>query len=160
MKIRNAKIQDLDRITAVEDLCFPKAEAATKESFRARLSVYPDHFWVLEENGDIISMINGMVTNEEFLKDEMYENATLHDEDGAWQMIFGLDTIPEYRHKGHAEQLMRYVIDTAQKQGRKGLVLTCKEKLIHYYEKFGFENEGVAESVHGGSVWYHMRLSF
>ena len=42
----------------------------------------------------------------------------------------------------------------------QGLVLTCKEKLLHYYAKFGFVNEGVSGSTHGGVVWYQMRLRF
>ena len=37
---------------------------------------------------------------------------------------------------------------------------TCKEHLIPYYEKFGYRNCGVSESVHGGAVWYDMRLTF
>ncbi len=45
-------------------------------------------------------------------------------------------------------------------QGRKGLVLTCKEALIHYYAKFGFLDEGVSSSQHGGAVWHQMRLTF
>ena len=40
------------------------------------------------------------------------------------------------------------------------LMLTCKDKLIHYYAKFGFVNEGVSASVHGNVTWYQMRLSF
>lgn len=34
------------------------------------------------------------------------------------------------------------------------------EKLIPFYETFGFINEGVSASVHGGAVWYDMRLRF
>ena len=64
----------------------------------------------------------------------MYENAALHDENGAWQMIFGVNTIPECRKKGYAGQLIRCAIEQAKKEGRKGLVLTCKDKLLHYYE--------------------------
>ena len=53
------------------------------------------------------------------------------------------------------------VIEDAKKQGRKGLVLTCKEKLIPYYAKFGFSDEGVSEkSTHGNVVWHQMRLTF
>ena len=37
-------------------------------------------------------------------------------------------------------------------------MLTCKDKLLHYYAKFGFVNEGVSASTHGGVVWYQMRL--
>ena len=47
-----------------------------------------------------------------------------------------------------------------KKQERKGLVLTCKDHLVHYYAKFGFENEGVSESEHGGVKWNQMRLKF
>lgn len=44
---------------------------------------------------------------------------------------------------------------------RKGLVLTCKERLVLYYAKFGFVDEGVSEkSTHGNVVWHQMRLSF
>ena len=77
---------------------------------------------------------------------------------GAWQMIFGVNTIPECRKKGYAGQLIRCAIEQAKKEGRKGLVLTCKDKLLHYYEDFGFVNEGVSKSVHGNVVWYQMRL--
>ena len=47
MEIRHATMADLASVTAVEAECFPAAEAATEESFRARLNVYPDHFWLL-----------------------------------------------------------------------------------------------------------------
>ena len=48
----------------------------------------------------------------------------------------------------------------ARAQGRRGLVLTCKDRLVHYYAKFGFVSEGVSSSTHGGVVWYQMRLTF
>ena len=52
-------------------------------------------------------------------------------------------------------------IDEARQQGRKGLVLTCKEKLVPYYAKFGFSDEGVSDkSTHGNVVWHQMRLAF
>ena len=34
-----------------------------------------------------------------------------------------------------------------------------KDKLITYYSKFGFVNEGISESVHGNVTWYQMRLT-
>ena len=51
MNIRKAKMNDLDEITAIEAECFPASEAATRESFEGRLLVYPDYFWILEEEG-------------------------------------------------------------------------------------------------------------
>ena len=53
------------------------------------------------------------------------------------------------------------MIAEARSQGRDGLVLTCKDRLVHYYAKFGFLNEGVSgKSTHGGAVWNQMRLTF
>lgn len=90
----------------------------------------------------------------------MYEKAEMHRENGDWQMIFGVNTIPAYRKKGYAGEIIKRAIADAREQGRKGLVLTCKERLIPYYAKFGFVNEGVSESVHGNVVWNQMRLTF
>ena len=161
MHIRTASMADLAAVTAMEAACFPAAEAATAQDFAARLAVYPNHFWLLEaDDGTLISFINGLVTDEPTLRDAMYENAALHRADGAWQMIFGVNTLPDYRRKGCAARVMERVISDARAQGRKGCVLTCKEKLLHYYGKLGFVNEGVSQSTHGGVVWYQMRLTF
>lgn len=160
MEIRTATMADLPRVAAVEAACFPAAEAATEADFAARLAVYPNHFWLLEQDGELISFINGMVSDEPDLRDEMYADASLHDEAGAWQMIFGVNTLPQYRRRGMAARVMERVIADAKAQGRKGCVLTCKDQLVHYYETFGFRNEGVSSSTHGGVVWYAMRLTF
>ena len=160
MNIRNATMEDREILTAIEAACFPPAEAATRESFAKRLAVYPNHFWLLEEDGQVVSFVNGMVTDEPLLRDEMFEDAALHNEDGAWQMIFGVNTLPEYRRRGLAGVLLERAAADARAQGRKGCVLTCKDRLIHYYEKFGYRKEGVSQSVHGGVVWYDMRLTF
>ena len=160
MKIRTASGKDLAAIAAVEAACFPEAEAATPEEIAGRLAVSPDHFWILEEDGTIVSFVDGLVTDEPKLRDDMYSTPAFHDPKGAWQMIFGVNTLPEYRRRGLAEAVLRQVIADAKNQGRKGCVLTCKEPLLHYYGKLGFENEGISGSTHGGAVWYDMRLTF
>lgn len=160
MEIRLATMADLAAVTALEAVCFPPAEAAKEDSFRARLAAYPDHFWLLEDDGRLVSFANGLVTDEADLTDEMYDDASYHNEKGAWQMIFGVVTHPDYQHQGCAERLLRYVVEQARAQGRKGLVLTCKEHLLHFYGKVGFVDEGISDSTHGGVVWHKMRLTF
>lgn len=158
--LRHATPADLAEVTAVEAVCFPKAEAASYESFKHRLSTFPESFFVAIHDGRIIGFINGCVTNERTIRDEMYEDSSLHDPDGAYQSIFGLDVLPEYRNQGIAAELMNHLIEDARKKNRKGLILTCKDRLIHYYEKFGYRNQGVSASVHGGAIWYDMLLEF
>ena len=160
MILRTATARDLDALTAVEAACFPAAEAATREELAERLRAYGDHFWLLFDGETIVSFVDGMVTDLPDLTDEMYADTSFHDENGAWQMIFGVNTLPAYRKQGFAGRLLERAIADAKAQGRKGLVLTCKDRLVHYYAKFGFVNEGVSESVHGGVTWYQMRLTF
>ena len=97
--IRNATIRDLDVITAVEAACFSPAEAATRDTLADRLHRYPDHFWLLFEDETLVSFLDGFVTDLPDLTDDMFEHAELHDENGQWQMIFGVNTIPSRRRR-------------------------------------------------------------
>ena len=66
-------MEDLDAIEAVEAACFPPAEAATAAEITDRLAYYADHFWLLEEDdGTLVSFVDGMTTDEPTLGDEMY----------------------------------------------------------------------------------------
>ncbi len=158
--IRPVEKNDLDAVTAVEAVCFPAAEAATRESLEQRIATFPECFFVAEHEGTIIGFINGCATDERTIRDEMFEDSSLHKADGCNQSIFGLDVIPEYQRQGIAAELMNHLIENARTKGRKGLILTCKDRLIHYYEKFGYKSLGVSESIHGGAVWYDMILEF
>ena len=161
MNIRYATMADLDDIASVESECFPVLEAATKEEFKQRIKYYGNHFWLMFDEGKLIAFVDGFVTDEANLTDEMYENASMHNENGAWQMIFGVNTLPEYRRCGYAKELIKKAILDAGKQNRKGLVLTCKESLVPYYSKFGFVDEGITDkSTHGNVLWHQMRLDF
>ena len=161
MNIRYATMADLDDIASVESECFPVLEAATKEEFEQRIKYYGNHFWLMFDDDKLIAFVDGFVTDEADLTDEMYENASMHDENGAWQMIFGVNTLPDYRRCGCAKELIKKAILDARKQNRKGLVLTCKESLVPYYSKFGFIDEGITDkSTHGNVLWHQMRLDF
>lgn len=159
-RIRNVKTEDLAGVTALEAECFPAAEAADEKSLRERIEAFPESFFVAEEDGRIIGMINGAATDQKTISDDMFEDAGLHRPDGDYQSIFGLDVAPDRRRQGIAAELMEHMIRSARDAGRKGVILTCKDRLIHYYEKFGYRNMGVSASVHGGAVWYDMILEF
>ena len=160
LMIRKATIEDCAAITALEAACFPPAEAAPYDSFEARLKAFPDRFWLLFLDGELVSMVNGSLSNEPDLRDEMFHDTALHNADGAWQMIFGVATMPVHRCKGYAGMLLKRAIEDCRREGREGLVLTCKDYRIHYYASFGFVDEGLSSSEHGGDVWYQMRVKF
>lgn len=159
MNIRHADITDLDALADIESVSYPAAEGASKESIKARIGHFPDCFWILEnENGEILSFINGMLTDKYDLTDDMYDDPSMHDKNGKRLMIFSVVTHPKHLHCGYASMVMQKVIEDMTNDGKAGIVLTCKEKLLGFYSRFGFENEGVSVSTHGDAVWYQMRL--
>lgn len=159
LKIRYATMDDLDEISEIEGICFPPAEAASRASFEERLKSYGESFLIGELDGKPIGFVNGSVINEKTIQDEFYEDICFHDPQGEYQSIFGLVVLPDYRKQGAAAKLIRALIETARKAGRKGVTLCCKEEKIQYYAKFSFENLGKSKSEHGNAVWYDMVLT-
>lgn len=160
MIIRHARPEDITALAGLEALCFPEAEAAAPETIARRAAAYGKHFWLMLDGGRLAAFVDGPVTDSPDLTDEMYSDESVHNEHGAWQMIFGVCTHPDCRRRGYAETLLRRAADDARSQGRRGLVLTCKDRLVRYYARLGFVSEGVSASRHGGAEWEQMRLSF
>lgn len=160
MEVRKANMLDIKRIAEIERICFPPAEAASFSSFEKRMDAFLECFLVIEEKKQIIGFIDGMVIDEEKITDILFEDASLHKKDGAWQSVFSLAVLPEYTKRGVGAILMEHFIEMARNDGRKGCILTCKDHLVHYYSKFGYEKLGRSESVHGGAIWYDMLLAF
>jgi GNAT superfamily N-acetyltransferase len=158
--LRPARPGEAPVFSQIEAICFPPAEAATPEQLEKRLAAFPENFLVAEKDGQAVGFINGANNDQPCLPDELYHDAGLHRREGAYQTVFGLDVLPEYRRQGIAQKLLQAYIALARERGKKGVILTCKTHLVHYYEKFGFVNHGVADSTHGGQVWYDMRLIF
>ena len=91
-EIRQASTEDLESVTAVEAACFPAAEAAGREQFLQRLSTYPESFLAAclkegSQEGRIIGFINGAVTDERTIADEMFEDVSLHNPKGVYQAV-------------------------------------------------------------------------
>lgn len=146
----------MDGLVKLENLCFPKEEAATRESFEYRIAAFPESFYVAVEKDEIIGIVNGCVSDNVTISDDLFEPEGGHNPKGKNQMIFGLLVDPAYQKQGIAAKLMNHFMNVARQAGREKMVLTCKEHLIKYYEKFGYINQGVSQSTHGGAVWYDM----
>ncbi len=158
--IRMAREGDAPAAAAIEAACFPAAEACGEAEFGRRIALFPESFLIAEADGAPIGFVNGCVTDAPLLPDALYHDASLHQPDGAYQTVFGLDVLPAYQRQGIAAALLERLIGLTAARGKRGVVLTCKDRLRHYYEKFGFQWRGVADSTHGGAVWNLMVLEF
>ena len=158
--IRPALADDVTKVAYIEEKCFPKSEAATLKSFLERFMAFPECFLVAEIDGKVVGHINGCVTNYDKLIDALYHNSSLHEPDGPWQTVFGIAVLPEYQHQGIARALMEHFKENAKMRGKQGILLTCKDEKIGFYESLGFTYDGVSASSHGGARWNDMIFKF
>lgn len=158
LTIRHTHAGEVSALAAIEKECFPPAEAAGEKTLTARFAQFPFCFLTAEKDGVPVGFINGMTTNRRTICDKMFADPVLYEPDGAYLAVFGLNVLPEHRRQGIAAALVNAFIAQARGENRTGVILTCKEHLIHYYETFGFRFLGVSASVHGGAVWYDMLL--
>ena len=158
--IRPALADDVTKVAYIEEKCFPKSEAATLKSFLERFMAFPECFLVAEIDGKVVGHINGCVTNYDKLIDALYHNSSLHEPDGPWQTVFGIAVLPDYQHQGIARALMEHFKENAKKRGKQGILLTCKDEKIGFYESLGFTYDGVSASSHGGARWNDMIFKF
>ena len=154
--IRNVKMEDLPQLIAIENQCFTKEEAATKEAFQQRIQLIPDSFFVAEEDGGIVGLVNGPVIETSFITDDLFSNIKENPASGGHQSILGLAVSPNNRNRGVASALLAHLEKEARVNKRETNTLTCKENLIYFYEKHGYHNCGVSSSEHGGVLWYNM----
>lgn len=160
MIIRNAELNEAERLAEIEEICFPAAEAAKREDIKERMETFLENFFVAEEDGQVIGFINGGTTDHPVLEDELYHNVKFHKPDGEIQTVFGLDVLPEYRNRGIGGKLLGHLVQVSKERGKKAVILTCKEYRIPFYERGGFKNMGVSDSEHGGAKWYDMQQWF
>ncbi len=159
MFIRHATENDIDAISKLEKLCFLATEAASYATMAQRVKTFPAHFWLCFEDDILVSYIGGICTDESTLTDEMFASPAMHSENGSNQMLFSVCTHPEHQGKGYASAVMERLIFDCRASKRNAIILTCKKTLLPFYRRFGFQNQGVSASEHGGAIWYQMELN-
>lgn len=160
LTIRKVRLEDIDQVSNIESACFPPEEAAELKTLEDRIKVFPDSFFVAEEDGRVVGFVNGCVSDGLTITDDLFHSTSSHNPLGETQTIFGLDVHPDFQKQGIARLLLNQLIKEAQASKRKRVILTCKNHLLRYYESFGFVNQGLSQSTHGGAVWYDMTLTF
>ena len=100
---RNILPEEADQAARIEKICFPPNEACSESMMKERVATAPELFLVAidTENGKMAGFMNGLSTDEAFLRDEFFTNAGLYDPAGKNLMVLGIDVLPEsvsYKH--------------------------------------------------------------
>ena len=154
--IRNVTMNDLPDLVIIEHICFPIEEAATEAALKKRIQFIPDSFFVAEEGGVIVGLVNGPVIEREFITDDLFEEIKENPAFGGHQTVLGVAVTPHFQTRGVATALLLHFEKEARAKRRESITLTCKEDLIRFYENLGYQNRGVSKSEHGGVTWYNM----
>ena len=157
---RNIRQEEIAQTSEIEKICFPPNEACSYEHMEDRVKKAPELFLVAEDRatGKIAGFLNGLATDREHLTDDFFENADTHEPDGDNVMLLGLDVLPEYQHQGLARELVRCYKEREKANGREKLILTCLPDKVEMYQKFGFKDHGIGDSVWGGEAWHEMSV--
>ena len=159
VQVRQAVLADVAACAMIETAVFERSEAASEETIYKRQQTFSDGFIVAEIDSGIVGFINSAATYQPDLADEEFKGMLGHQADGSHLVIFSLSVHPDYQGQGISRILLERFAELAKQQGRKAIMLLCKETLIAYYQKFGFQKLGKSNSVHGGFAWFEMRCS-
>lgn len=157
--IRMVGPEDLTACHTIEVRCFPPEEAAWISSLDTRIQTYPEGFLVAESDGKVVGQVNSGSTHKDDISDEEFKQLVGHDPEGRNIVIFSLSVLPEFQKQGIGDKLLGGFIKQARDMGKTKVMLLCKENLVGYYSRHGFENKGPSASNHGSALWNEMSLS-
>ncbi|KAH7379553.1 hypothetical protein BKA66DRAFT_466267 [Pyrenochaeta sp. MPI-SDFR-AT-0127] len=84
-----------------------------------------------------------------------------HNEDGDTICVHSLCVHPNFVGKGLGQVLLKSYVQRIKDSGvGKRIALICRERLVKFYEKAGFENVGPSKCQYGGGNWVDMVLDF
>ena len=157
---RNIRQEEIAQTAEIEKICFPPNEACSYEHMEERIKKAPELFLVAEDRatGKIAGFLNGLATDREHLTDDFFTDADVHDPKGKNIMLLGLDVLPKYQHQGLARELVCRYKEREKANGREKLILTCLPDKVEMYQKFGFKDHGIGDSVWGGEAWHEMSV--
>ncbi|WP_314064965.1 GNAT family N-acetyltransferase [uncultured Vagococcus sp.] len=153
------ELKDLARIMKIEQEGFSPEEAATEKAMAERIELINDTFIVARNEEQVVGYIVGPAYNKRYLTDDLYEELTPNDQSAPYQTVLSLAVAVDYHYQGLGSDLLSCLAERAKSQGRKAITLTCLAELVPFYEKNGYQNEGVSESAHAGERWYNMVYS-
>lgn len=161
-EFRSIRREEAEQVAELEQICFPPAEAISREDIIDRVEKIPELFLVAEdrETGKLAGYLTGLATDEEVFQDKFFTAADLSIPNGKNNMLLGLGVLPEYRGQGLARELMMRYLAREQARGRKRAILTCVDGKIGMYERMGFEYIGTSASVLGNAKWNEMGYIF
>ena len=100
---------------------FPSGRGGASWGFKEQLKYYADYFLIAFDGALPFGFIDGFVSDDEILTDEMFVDASLHNQvvHGRWYLVW--IQCPRYRNRGVGGRLIEAFIELAREETRKAL---------------------------------------
>lgn len=156
MQITPVRADDLDQIMVIETAGFSSAEAGSRSAYQERMTKLATTFLVARDGATVLGFIVGPAVAQRYIQDEMYVVTPTNLEQGGHQLVFTVAVSPAAQGQHVGSRLLTALEERARQAGRTSMALTCLDRLVPFYERNGFINQGVAASSHAGETWYNL----
>lgn len=156
MIIRNMKDEDIDKIIALQEVCFPGMDPWKRDHLESHLNIFPEGQFVAEYDGEIIGSCSSLIINfDEYddrhtwadVTDDGY--ITNHNDDG--YNLYGIEVMvhPEYRRMKIGHRLYEQRKELARELNLKSIIIGGRIPNYHKHAKEMSPREYVNEvSLH------------
>lgn len=147
-------------IMQIEKKGFSSQEAASIQAMAERINLIPDTFLGAYLNEKLVGYVVGPAISERYLNDDLFAHVIANPGTmvAPYQSVLSLAVDPVFRGQGIGSQLLKALAQQAKMQQRKGITLTCRPKLVSFYQKNHFVDEGLSTSQHAAKQWHNMFL--
>lgn len=129
---RVAFARDLPALEVLDKACWAENLSAGIDIIKARLVLYPQGQFVIEQRGKIVgAFYSQRIQNDAALDNtDFYQMPSLHDPQGSIVQILGMNIAPEFQHLGLGDQVLDFILYVYSLDGQTDTVLgisRCKE---------------------------------
>ncbi len=136
MNIRKATEEDSPELISLIQLADNRTEEAASKKVRKIMRSKEGSFIVAMEKNKLIGYLL-------FIATEPDKNAQRFLNTGKYSCICWIAVHPEYRDRQIGSKLLKEAEKYASQNNKEGLWLDCREKVINFYKKNGFDVVGV-----------------
>ena len=135
---------------------FPSVDSADSDRKKMLLG----HIIATKHSSDIVTD-DSMEFPSDWRTNYQLTPPTGHNEDGETVCLHSLCVHPDLQGKGIGAVLLRGWTQRIKDSGvAKRIALLCREHLVAWYEKAGFEKVGPSKCQYGGGGWIDMVMEF
>ena len=148
MRIRQANLLDLEEIVRIEQANFLGEEAISPEKLKEQIEKIPNTFLIADLNGEIAGYIIGSaVSSHSLLKGDLMD-VVKNPLQSDLLRLQRLSVHPSFQRQGIGTLLIASVKEMVALKEYEGILLSCTESLLSYYEMNGFVDIGLLELLH------------